>query len=139
MLVRVLATNGGPHPADKWAMVTAEHLLPLDPDIVGDKLLPAQKLQVAVAEALVAHHTKVQDGERVQLSSKGDARLAEPVGAADTVDQAYQDVVAAAKGTPWEDHVQKPEVAKIMKDILHSHFKTSQDIERSWYKDRKGV
>lgn len=138
MQVAVLRTNGGPHPADKWALITAQHILPIDEEILGGtRLLAAQRLQLAVAEKLVAHHTNVQAEEQEHLAKAGDARLGEPLDADHHVAEAHADVIEAAKGTPWEEHVQKPEVVAAMQSILHSHFKTSQDIERSWYKDRK--
>lgn len=136
MRVAVLRTNHGPHPADKWALVTAQHIMPVDPDTVGDRMLAAQRLQLAVADKLVIHHTNVQNEEREHLQTAGDARLEEPLDAETHVSAAYADIVEAAKGSFWEAHVQKPEVADLMKAVLHNHFTTSQDIERSWHKTR---
>lgn len=118
-------------------MATASQLLPIDESSVfGDRLMSAQRFQLAVAEALLVHHTNVQAEERANLEAKGDAHLASGLGAGPHADAAYADVAKAAQGTPWADHVRKPEVEKVMREILDSHFQTSQRIERDWHKVR---
>lgn len=139
MRVSVLATNHGPHPADKWAFATAQHVFPIDPSVVGDRLLAAQRTQLAIADALVQHHTNVQDAERQHLTEKGDARLAEPLDATDHANAAFEALKVAVSGSPWAEHFAKPEVQAAALDTIHQHFRTSQDIERSWHVTRKGA
>jgi len=135
MKVGILKTDGGPHSAEDWAMATAGMLLPMD-NLSGGKLLQAQRLQIAVAEALVPHHATVQNAEREHLLANGANHYDVALGAGQDVDAAMTAVQAAGAGTPWEEHLKDPKVVAAMREVIHNHFMTAQHIERSWHKDR---
>ena len=104
-----MITDGGPHPAEFWAQITAEHIAPIDKDMTGQRRQAALKLQMAIADALQPHHAKVQDNERSKCSADP-AHHTHPVdpvkhGAHAHADEALKAVEAAAKGTEWEKHL----------------------------------
>ncbi len=135
-MIRTMATNGGPHTPEKWAVETATHITPTDPGITQDRLLEVERLRLKIAEALVVHHDRVQREERGHLATKGDARFDEPHDASHLLDQMVADVVDAAKGSPFEAHFAKPEVQAVIRQEVHGHFVTVQHIERLWHGDR---
>jgi hypothetical protein len=136
MQVMILKTDGGPHSPETWAVATANMLVPLDENMQGARLLQAEKLKVAIAEAMVPHHSNIMTNERSKLTENGAAHYPSPFGSEEDVNAAVASIQAASAGTPWADHYQKPEVTEALKDVLHNHFSTAQDIERSWHKDR---
>lgn len=132
----VMITDGGPHPAEKWATVTAAQLFQIDQKLDGSRLLLAQRTQLAIAEALLPHHANAQSAERDALTQKGDARLAEPHDPIPAAIDALDAVVACMRGTPWEEKTADPEWKAAAGSVLASHFATSADIERQWHVSR---
>lgn len=134
----ILITNGGPHPAEKWAEATASHIVQVAEHVAGERRAAAVKLEAAVIDVLERHHKTVQDGERGKLKSVGHDRLMQSFNCEEHVmlDHVVVEIVAAAKGTPWEADFAKPEAQEGVRSVLRSHFHTSMHIERSWHVDR---
>ena len=99
MTPRFLITNHGTHSPEQWAMATAQTIFDIEPSVVGDRLIQAQKVQVAIAEALVPHHSNVQETERSQLAADV-AHILSPYAVDQYLEQALADIVAAAKVHP---------------------------------------
>lgn len=144
MHATALITNGGPHPSDKWAAVTADHicrLIEIDESSVTPEAIAARKakprFELALADALDGHHATVQDHEKGALVEHGVDRYGHPLDPqAQHMDEALAAVLAVAKGTPFEDGVASDEFQAAVLAILGSHFATSIDIERKWHRDR---
>jgi hypothetical protein len=138
MEVGIMITNNGPHSAEKWAETTSSHIVTIADSLVGEKRGAAIKLQAAVYDVLVGHHTTVQEGERNKIKEFGVARLQHDMTPDDhvKVDDVLADIIAAAKGTPWESDFQKPEFAERLHQLLVDHFMSNAFIERSWHSDR---
>ena len=100
---RVMITDGGPHPADFWAQVTAEHIAPVADSVTGHRRAAALALQAKIAQALEPHHTKVQELERSNLKANPDHHKLEP-DPQPHLDDAIATISQAAKGTEWEKH-----------------------------------
>lgn len=132
----ILKTDGGAHPPETWARCTADHLVHTRPDAPALVMIAGQKLEIAIAEALIPHHNVVQGDERSALASIGDAHLATEIDVDRNVEDALVAIVACAKGTLWEAHFQKPEVQAIVRQTIAKHFRSSKHIERSWHCDR---
>src|SRR6266702_3205245 len=119
-MFQVLTTDGGPHTAETWADATAKELI-----LVG-KDAPSAPYDLAVArgrvaEALVAHHAKVQEVERASLAANPDhARTDHDVSA--HLEDAHAAVVAAVAGTTWEAHFAKPDVSHAIKLVVGQHM-----------------
>lgn len=133
MQFRAMVTNGGPHPAEKWAVVTGEQIFPISDTVDGDRLILAKKTQLAVIEALTDHHAGVQTSEKGHLSARGADRLREEPAHHSDADAALDAVIAALAGTPWEEKTKDTEWQSFVHGIIAQHFATSIDIERQWH------
>lgn len=134
----IMITNGGPHSAEKWAFTTGEMLFPIDSNVAGDRLIAAKKVQLAIIEALIPHHDVNMTNERNQLSSSGDIALDLPYSPEQEMQRAFNSIVSILKTSPWAYKAVDPEWEKAVKEILASHFATSQNIERQWHCHRSG-
>ena len=101
---RIMKTDGGPHPADFWAQVTAEQICPIDEKMTGERRYAAMELQAKIGRILHPHHAKVQDEERAKLAADPDHHK-KPLNPEPYLDEAMTDIQGAAKGTPWEKHL----------------------------------
>jgi hypothetical protein len=108
MYQRVLVTDGGPHPAEDWARVTCEDLVPLDGLATG-LMSSGMILRGRLIEVLSEHYQAVQDHERTGLRNGPDRFATELEGVAD-FGRVFAEIQAAASGTPWEGHITGPEV-----------------------------
>ena len=133
-MARIMITNGGSHPPEKWAMVTAERIFDIGGSVAGDRLIQAQKLQLAIAEVLMPHHEKIQSTERTKLDEDSKHLLA-PTDATDYLDDIMDDIVKVSKGTPWQDHFKRPEVQDAARRIIMADIATVQHVERMWHAD----
>ena len=133
--MRIMVTNGGPHPPEKWALASAEDIFNIDPEMSGARLIEAQKLQVAIAEALVGHHCTVQDNEKSRLQ-ENIHYIHSPHDPSEYLDHVMNDVLAVLKGSPWQKHFAKKNVREAMREVIANHFMAAQHIERSWHADR---
>jgi hypothetical protein len=132
---RLLITNGGTHPPEKWALTTAEMIFPVaDSALVGDHLIAAQRFQLDLAEALVPHHAAVASMEKDKLASVDD-HSATSYELAEHPADVVKHVSQLAKGTPWEAHFADPEVLKAVLDVVQDHFASSLHVERLFYAD----
>jgi hypothetical protein len=131
-MAKIMITDNGPHPPEKWAMTTAETIFDTGSLVSVDRQLHAKKLQVAIAEALLPHHTNLQVFEKQKL--KDDISHIHSAYSHD-LDTVMADIIAASKNTFWETHFAKEEVQAAVRDILTNHFSTSQHIERLWHAD----
>lgn len=141
MKVKVMVTNGGPHPPEKWSEQTAEQLvdvIQVEPTYPNYEAALQQKnvLKDKFMAALTPHHTKVQGKERGHLSTKGSEHLASDLDPNEYLDEAVAAVNAAVKGSMFEEHFAKPLVQIFIKSTLAGHFASAMHIERSWHADR---
>lgn len=130
---KVLSTNGGAHPPEQWAVTTSEFLVDIDPSVTGDRLIAAKKLQAAVAEVLMPHHTNTQNGERSALGQSNHEQLFAPMDSHFEAEAVYEKVAACAKGTPWEYHFQRDDVRREAIAVIEQHTNTVKHIERQWH------
>lgn len=133
---RIMITDGGPHPPEAWARVTAEHIAPLNSELSGARYVSALKLQMDIIEALTPHHANVQHAERNRLTANPPHHET-PLDADKHVDEAVNSIIAAAAGTEWEEHFAQDDVLAMIRHELGVHFRTAQSIERSWCADGK--
>jgi hypothetical protein len=145
MQVRFMSTDGGPHPADKWAEITVAYILDLvevDDNSATPAAMQARRerrdLRTKIQSILEGHHAKVQEAERGKLATEGHERLKGIIDPTEhPLDQMADDIVAATDGMSLiGPHFHKPEVRKAIVSLLGNHFSTSMDIERSWHSDR---
>ena len=131
----VLISDNGSHSADQWAVVTAEHIWPINPAIEKDRLMAARRIQNQIAEVLVGHFNAHIEREKTLLA-EGAGRLEFAHDSTAAVNDAMTDICNILKGTPWEEKPQDPEWDRIMRGELDRQFNTAQHVERQWHCQR---
>jgi hypothetical protein len=133
IMARILITNNGKHSPDKWAMVSAEMIFPLDNTaLVGERLIAAQKFQTQIAEILSPHHESVMEDEKAKLDDNTE-HFETLHNAEEYFDDVIHDIQSAAEATPWAEHFTHPEVIAVIKEIILNHMHTVQHTERLWH------
>ena len=131
---RILATNGGPHPPEKWAMHTAEEIFDATKITDAARTIEARAVQLKIAQALQPHYEAAQKVEQDKLALLADSHLAMEHDGAPP--EALDAAMAATKGSPWEAQYARPDVQADAMRTLQHHFITAQNIERLWWCDR---
>ncbi len=135
MNVGCMITNGGPHPPEKWASVTASQIIDIAASAPETLLRDARAFQAKIEGLLTEHHRSVQESERTALNTAGTDHLAADMDTSYHIPDALDDLVAAAKGTSFHGHFAKPEVQDYLRRLLHEHMHHIMLIERSWHAD----
>lgn len=136
---RVLITNDAANhsPAD-WAAATADRLVQVGPHASATIRSAGMRLEARIIDILAPHHQTVQNAERELLTNKGDPHFDADHFEAhqDTAEAAVADIVAAAKGTPFETVFASEAGQQAIRETIASHFATSANIERQWHARR---
>lgn len=135
MQVGILATEGGPHSAAQWAVVTAGQIIQIAQTAEGDVASAARRLELKILDILEEAHGAVQRVETDRLREFGGERLLRPMAIAKKVEAPFQAILKATEGTPFTEHFAQDEVQDRLRRVLGSHFATAMQIERSWHAD----
>lgn len=139
MQPKILTTNGGPHPASKWAELSAAEILSVDPNSQSENAQAGRRLEIKLLDILEAFHETVQKTERSHLEAEGDARLSVPLDHVEhDIDGTIAAIVAAAAGTSFAEHFARQDVIDRMRAVLAGHVTHNMHVERSWHADRSG-
>jgi hypothetical protein len=148
MQLGVLTTNGGPHPPEKWARVTAwqitNHLVQVDERAASPGAIAVREarddMERSLYPVLKQYMTTVQSGERAKCQAEGLARLNPAyleedrnAAVAEHIDvEAVVSAVAdAAKANlVLADHFNKDDVKAQVREIFRKDAGTIIDIER---------
>jgi hypothetical protein len=140
--MRPMITNGGPHPADRWADVTTDTIVDLlidaNPDSVTPEALIARQakrdLKPKLFDIFNSHHDGLQKNDGKPHSAV-DAPI-EILGETLSTLAKVNKVLAA---TPFATHFAKPEVQAILTSIIGQHSTDVVHIERRYAADRAGA
>lgn len=132
---RIMITNGGAHPPEAWAQVTAEHIAPLGPDLIGQRYREALEVQGRIASALESVYSGVQTTEQAALANNS-SHLSAPPDPTPHLDGAIAAVRNAVKGSAWESQFATSEAEAFLRREIGTHIATAQYIEKSWHADR---
>jgi hypothetical protein len=135
MNVGCMITNGGPHPPEKWASVTAQKIIDISANAPDALYREARAFQAKIEELLVGHHRLAQEHERVALATEGPDRLVTELDTGAYVPDALDDILAAARGTSFAAHFAKPETQVYLARVLREHTHSIMHVERSWHAD----
>lgn len=136
MKIGIIKTDNGMHSAELMASACAGQVMNIDPaNMDGPRLLAAQKLEVAIVEALVPHHAAARDAVKAELAADATAHFArsdlhDP---GSVLDSAMSSVMDAAAGTPWEAEFTEKKaeirhrVGQFLVDMAH--------LERLYHRD----
>jgi hypothetical protein len=140
--MQIMVTNGGPHPADKWAEVTTEailNLVQIGEDSISPEAAEARQAKRNLRGALFAifnaHHEGVQKHERGQLAKAKTSKVGEALDPSHHMPSVTKSVEAALAATPFAEHFAKPEVLGVVHTIIGQHTADSMHIERKWHED----
>jgi len=138
MIHGIMITNGGAHPAGKWAEATAARIIQTGIPGMGDAPAGARKFEIAIIELLEGHHAAVQEGERGKIAEIGHDRLLHPLDPNEhrSIEQVADEIIAASKGAALEPHFAAPEVRQYVLDCIATDFGTSIQVERRYHADR---
>lgn len=147
--VGVMVTNGGAHPADKWAEQCTEAMLSLLNDANPDDTSPAaaaareakRKLRPTLFDIFNAAFPAVQKAECDHLEAN--VKTAEEAHAhawgrhdPDAFKGVMEKVHAAFAGTPWAEHFAQPYVQDVMWSVVGQHMVDMMHIQRRYHHDR---
>jgi len=147
MTPKIMITNNGVHPSDRWAAMTASEicdLIQINETSASPEAIAARKakprLELDLADLLETFHANVQKHERELLAAHGDAHLVTPLdpsaGEVDTPQEVVAEIVKIAAKTPFGAHFALPQVQEVVRGIVDHHFALSIDIERSTWADK---
>lgn len=144
--MKPMITNGGPHPADKWADTTTDIILDLiqvTEDSVSPEALAARQakrdLRPILFDIFMGHHDGIQKEERgAKIKSLADADdlVAKTIDLHPSVPSALAEVNSALGATPFAAHFAKPEVQAVLTNIIGQHSADVIHIERRYHQDR---
>lgn len=145
MQVDILVTNGGAHPADKWAALAAgkiSDLIQID-EASGESMTAARKAKprfaLAVADAIEPSFSDIFDAEVAAVNNGTVAVRHAPFSIDAFISPAIAAIVGAAAGTPFADHFSLADVQAVVGKILAQYFIDAANIDRSWALDAKGL
>jgi hypothetical protein len=134
-MVSVLTTDFGPHPAEKWAQVTVDHLLPADSPTALANIRAHQRLRADFLDVLTKHHGDAQADEQKRLEGAGEAHFDNPHDGPTDVANLLGELTAAARGTPWEQHMDNEEFRAAIREVVRDHTHGIRHVERCWHAD----
>jgi hypothetical protein len=137
--MHILATNDGPHPAEKWAHITTTEILSLIEIEHGAKpsaKIDKMELEVKLLRVLSAGHQRMMNFEREAISHDGDVRLAAALHEPEIVNDVVSEIVKAAGSTMFSEHFRSNSVTAFLHEVVANHFASSIHIERLWHTDR---
>ena len=139
--MQILITNGGPHPAEKWAAATAKmicNLIQIDPQssVAAQANADKSAFESAITQRLIAMHHKIQAQERTALSDDA-AHINSPIDPRPFANQAVTEVASAAANTLFEPDFARPEVRAFVFETTGQIYLDSIVVERKWFADAK--
>ena len=136
--MQILATDNGPHPAEKWAHVTTQEILAMieiaegaPPSASIDKM----EFEVRLLRVLAEGHRRIQEVERSALADSHD-RLLEKLQDQNIANETVSNIVKASSGTMFADHFRKNSTSAHLHEVVTNHFASSMHVERLWHTDR---
>lgn len=141
--MKLMVTNGGPHPADKWADTTTEAILDLiqiDDDSTSPQAAAARQVKRELRGTLfnifMPHFDGVQSKERGDLKKAKVSKVQERY--SDEVKAHFEggimaQVEQALAATPFAGHFAKAEVHDVLFRIVGQHTANALHIERQWH------
>lgn len=137
MKVGFMITEGGPHSAEKWPAVTASQIIQIAAEASGEQAVAGRRLELKILDILEAHHKAVAAHECCKLDDHGTDRYEHEICCDEHLEAPVNEIVAAAKGTPFEAHFAAQRTQDYIRAVLNQHFSTSMHIERCWHDKRR--
>lgn len=137
--MQFMSTNGGPHSADKWALVTTNEILDLIKIDVESQSYAAVSARLAKEDLrpklirfFTEHHDRVQKHEREK--PRGAVNDLYPMSHVDT---SKNGLSAIFRQTPFAEAFANPEAKELIHRIIGQHTANVMHIERRYHADRQ--
>lgn len=146
--MRPMITNGGAHPADKWADLSVDEIVALlvdaNPDANTPEALAARQAKRDIRAALFPifndHHSRLQAHEQGNLSKhKTIAAAMDHAHALDPhphIPSTLEKVNAVLAATPFSAYFARPDVQSHLYRVIGQHSADIMHIERRYHVDR---
>lgn len=135
MHIGIMLTNGGTHPPEKWAVVTAGQIIQIG-DNPSINAVAARRMELNILNILEEAHGAVQDAEKLAIATKGSDHLDINIDPTPFIEKPLNAIIAVSKGTPFEAHFANPRIADYLRTLLGQHFGTAMHIERNTFADK---
>lgn len=134
-MVAVLTTDFGPHPAEKWAQVTVDQLLPADAPTAQANVRAHARLKADFLDILTKHHADAQTHEQGLLEKDGEDHFDSGHHGPTDLDNLMGELTAKAAGTPWESWLANEEFRSAIREVVTDHTHGVRHVERCWHAD----
>lgn len=135
--MQFLITDGGPHPADKWAEVSANEIMALiviPDDATSDAAVAARQakreLFPKLVKELTEHHGALQKAERAACKKGAAKRSAEKIDVIDHMASGVECIIELMTYPPFREHFSRPDVRAVVARIIGQHATDIVHIER---------
>ena len=136
MQVGFLITNGGTHSPEKWSATSCEQIIKIAANAAGEQAVAGRRLELKLLDVLERHHGILQEEEKDCLSHYGTDRYDHPINIKNHVNETFDEVLAASKGSPFENHFMQKAVQEHVREVIRKDMQSIVEIERSWHKDQ---
>ena len=97
---------------------TAGQIIQIAADAAGEQAIEGRRLELKILDILERHHGVVQDEEKRGLEKFGVDRYEHSINVWDRVNEAFDEILAASKGTHFKSHFMKEEVQEHVKEVF---------------------
>lgn len=146
MQVDVLVTNGGPHPADKWASLAASKISDLiqvdelsDTDLAAQARRAKPRLAIDLSDTLEPVFVSATQDELARVNAGSVTGRNDPFQPDSYISSAIAAVSAVSATTMFSAHFADPTVVSVVSRIIAELILDAMNIERSWAFDAKGL
>lgn len=141
--MKLLITNGGPHPADKWADVTTDEILDMI-EVADDSDTPEaaaarqakRDLRPQLFALLNEHHGSVQNQHRGNLAKAKRSTVNDRLDVTPHMGVADAVLGLLITVSPFKEHFMQPHVVAKVRQIISQHTADVIHIERRYHADR---
>lgn len=144
--MRPMITNGGPHPADKWADMTTDTVLDLvqiSEDSVSQQAQEARQakrdMRSKLFDVFNRHHDRLQKHEQGELAKEYRKRIASGLDPSQHLPSTMAEVNAVFDVSPFKLHFSQPAVQRVVRTIIGQHSADVMHIERQWHGKPRGM
>lgn len=135
MQVGIMITNGGTHPPEKWAAMTASQIIKIGEAAVGPAAVFGRRMELKILDILEVAHTGLQADEKSAIATLGPDHLVKSIDPTPYVAKPVAEITFAAIGTPYEAHFASEQVQTYLQRLLGQHFGSAMHIERKTFAD----
>lgn len=136
-MVGFLITNGGPHPADKWAQIMVNDIMGLiqiddfsDTDAARAARKAKRDLSPKLFDLFEEAGRRVQSNERSACKNK--SRLSANLDSEPHTPKIVTDFDALMATTPFSDHFAQTSVRDHIRNVFRQRFASMMHVERCW-------